>query len=201
MKDQEVYRSKDAGWSRYYYWNEFYVRCPKCSGRGIVEKDRRGYYGSAKFSCRNCYYHLEEPLRYYDLVVKLFCSNCAEKIHQVIEDVSEKKEHLSVKCPGCEKAHRLKPRYIEKATLTVTDSTPKDPYYGFPLWLTEGFKKDIFWAYNYEHLSHIRRHIAAQLRQKYERYNGTMLEKLPSWILNKKHRSSILKLIDRLEKK
>ena len=201
MKRQYSARFKDGSCSRYYYWNEFYVHCPKCEGRAIVRKNERGNYGEAKLSCPNCHHRQDQPLVYYNMSVKCFCSNCAEPVRLLIENVSTKKAYVSVKCPACQLTQRYQPRYEKLLANPYASHLPTDPFFSLPLWLCGTFKGKIFWAYNYEHLVHIRQYVGAALRIKSAWTHRTMLQKLPAWIVAAKHRPAILKMISRLERK
>ena len=78
---------------------------------------------------------------------------------------------------------------------------PVDNYFGLPLWLTENFRGNNFWAFNYEHLEYLKQYIAADLREKNDRQYWTLVEKLPTWITSAKNREKIVKLISELERK
>ena len=203
MSGDKSYRYKDPGGTIWRYMKDFFVECPKCSKRAVVEKEGTGYWHNetAKLKCTNCHYRQDRPHKYYDLEIKYYCCNCAERVDTVIEHVSVKKELINIKCPACSFSQKYKPRYIERASTSIDLNTAHDPIYKLPLWLSGEFRNNIFWAYNYEHLSHIKGHVGASLRTKIDRGYTTMLEKLPAWITSKKNRDGILKLIDRIEKK
>jgi len=75
-----------------------------------------------------------------------------------------------------------------------------------PLWLKAGFRKNVFWALNAEHLQVLERIISAELRERPISYGRRlslttrMPFNLPSWILSGKNRPDLLKLIARLRK-
>lgn len=90
----------------------------------------------------------------------------------------------------------------EKQTSQYTLGTSADPFFGLPLWLTARCGNNQLWAYNYEHLKFLRDHIEAQLRERngLAIRNQSLGSRLPKWMLNKKHRESVLKSIQHLEK-
>lgn len=79
-----------------------------------------------------------------------------------------------------------------------------DPYFGAPLWLQSpccGGR--VLWAYNERHLSVLRAHVAAKLRERPPSDLGptSMLERLPSWITSAQHREEVVRTIDRLQRR
>lgn len=79
-----------------------------------------------------------------------------------------------------------------------------DPYFGAPLWLQGpccGGR--VLWAYNERHLSVLRAHVAARLRERPPDGLGptSMLERLPSWITSAQHREEVVRTIDRLQRR
>ncbi|QCX01498.1 hypothetical protein FGM00_15800 [Aggregatimonas sangjinii] len=81
--------------------------------------------------------------------------------------------------------------------------TPKDPFFGHPLWLQKKFKDGIFWAYNLEHLTLLENHIAANRRARdiTKISNRSIGSRLPKWVTSKKNRKELLQLIDALKKR
>lgn len=90
----------------------------------------------------------------------------------------------------------------EKQTSQYTLGTSADPFFSLPLWLTAQCGNNQLWAYNYEHLKFLRDHIEAQLRERNGLgiRNQSLGSRLPKWMLTKKHRESVLKSIQNLEK-
>jgi len=83
-----------------------------------------------------------------------------------------------------------------------------DRVFGLPLWLQKEFRDELFWAYNYEHLTVLRDYIAAKLRERginpYSntiRKNSTLISRLPVFIKKAGNRDDLLKLIAYLTEK
>ena len=203
MSTKDSLRFKGPGLTIWNYSKEIFVECPQCSGRALVQKDGIGFWNdkSAKLCCTNCHYRQDQPRKYYDLEVKFYCSSCGTKVEQRIENVDRKKKSVAITCPSCSFSQAYRPCYIERTGRPVNATTAYDPVYKLPLWLAAEFKGRIFWAFNYEHLAHIKGQVAAKLRIKNKRPYATMLEKLPAWIISRKNRKGILKVIERLELK
>jgi hypothetical protein len=76
-----------------------------------------------------------------------------------------------------------------------------------PFWLNANFRGEVLWAVNGEHLYDLEEVIAATLRESplhdERRLNFTraMPFNLPKWMLSGKNRTSLLRLIKRLEKR
>lgn len=84
----------------------------------------------------------------------------------------------------------------------ISRVTIADPYFSLPLWLTTQCGDNQLWAYNYEHLRFLREHVGSQLRERngLAMRNQSLGSRLPKWMLTKKHRESVLKSIEYLEK-
>lgn len=78
-------------------------------------------------------------------------------------------------------------------------STPCDPYFGYPLWFVGTVKGNVFWAYNAAHLSFIRNYVQATLRSREPNRNSSLASRLPAFLLGHKNRAAVLKAISALE--
>jgi hypothetical protein len=78
----------------------------------------------------------------------------------------------------------------------------RDPYFHAQRRLQTGTRHGLLWAYNPEHLSEIRRFVAAGLRERAPWYDTgqkmTLVARLPAWIKSAKNRDEVLRAIDRL---
>ena len=83
---------------------------------------------------------------------------------------------------------------------TTTWGAPVDPWFGAPLWLTADVAGHLVWAYNARHLTVLRAFIAADLRERTPTQGAprSMVEELPSWLKDAKHRPEVLRALDRL---
>ena len=76
---------------------------------------------------------------------------------------------------------------------------PDDPYFGLPLWLVTDCRGHVLWAYNAQHLDLLEAYVSARLRERAAFPGGmTLVERLPAWIKDSKHRSDVLGGILRL---
>jgi hypothetical protein len=76
-----------------------------------------------------------------------------------------------------------------------------DPIFGLPLWFQTEVRGDLFWACNREHLNEIRSYVSSRLRERRTTLFATMVEKLPHFIKDSKNRETIIKAIEKLERK
>jgi hypothetical protein len=76
---------------------------------------------------------------------------------------------------------------------------PDDPYFGTRLWLATDCRGHVLWAYNTEHVDLLEAYVSAQLRER-GAIPGSMslVERLPAWIKDGRHRSEVLSGIRRL---
>ena len=78
-------------------------------------------------------------------------------------------------------------------------SGPNDPYFGLPLWLSAACCGEVLWAYNAEHLDRLEEYVSARLRERGPVPGSmSMLERLPKWIKEAKHRDEVVRTIRRL---
>ncbi|WP_185734848.1 hypothetical protein [Micromonospora globispora] len=78
-------------------------------------------------------------------------------------------------------------------------SGPNDPYFGLPLWLSIDCRGRVLWAYNAEHLDLLEAYVSARLRERgRDMGSQTLVERLPAWIKDGKHRADVLEGIGRL---
>jgi hypothetical protein len=103
----------------------------------------------------------------------------------------------SVTCLSCGYAAYVPQK--EKAGLVFRIGGDADAYFGLPLWLTTDCRSRALWAYNAEHLDLLEDFVAARLRERGP-VPGTMsmIERLPAWIKDGKHRDDVLKALQRL---
>lgn len=117
-------------------------------------------------------------------------------------NLEEEKENILINDFNCLKCNNK----IEKSAIETLfykeNRANLEKVLKYPLWLQEDFKRSVFWAYNYEHLSYLKNFVEAKIRKRVEnRIFMTMIEKLPKFIKNAKNRVKLLKLIEKLESK
>ena len=196
----EIHRFKDQGNIIYGFLDKIFVHCPKCSKRASITKKEKNFWGDFELKCPNCHYYQKNKIETFDQEIKFFCSNCAEKVIRLVENVKVKKEFVKVKCPNCQTTNPYKPRYIKKEWIYKSDGNG-DPFLNLPLWLSGKVKNYIFWAYNYEHLEYLKNYVQAKLRTRHNGAYSSMVERLPSWLKSEKNRNEIVKRIEKLELK
>lgn len=197
---EDTSRFKDEGNSIYGYLNNIFVHCPNCSKRASITKKEKNFWGDIELKCPNCHFYQKNRIETFDQEIKFFCSNCAEKVTRLVENVKVKKEFVKVRCPNCQTTNPYKPRYIKKQWIYKSHGNG-DPFLNLPLWLSGKVKSNIFWAYNYRHLEYLKRYVQAKLRTRHDGAYSSMVEKLPSWIKSEKNRDEIIKRIEKLELK
>ena len=75
------------------------------------------------------------------------------------------------------------------------------PHFGLGLWLQTPCAGRAFWAYNAEHLDFLRHYVEAAVRERTPNANATLASRLPKWVKSSKNRDTILRAIDKLERK
>jgi hypothetical protein len=104
-------------------------------------------------------------------------------------------------CPSCGLADRwTMPRSADdRYGIPPEFGGPDDPYFGIPLWLATVCGGHVLWAYNVEHLDLLESYVSARLRERGS-VPGSMslVERLPAWIKDGRHRRQVLSGIRRL---
>ena len=174
---------------------EILVCCPNCGKKANVTGAP-----NKEFRCSNCFTPIDES-RWYGLVnifVNTGCGQCGVRISKRISGSKLQPSQLDVTCNACGTT-RSYPTSIRRIFADSTNAV--DPWFGLPLWLTETVGSNVFWAYNYEHLAHLKQFVSAKLREKSNDPRLSYTEKLPAFITTAKNRDRILKAISRLERK
>jgi len=182
---------------------EYLVECPKCKKEGFVFVDNAWFQNNANFKCRNCFFKESiKDYERYNVIVNRYCDNCGNKIKVEILECNEKRNEIKIACPKCNSLRIYEPRN-EKILLKPYSNTSKiaDPIFNLPLWLQMEFRKNIFWAYNKDHLGEIRNYVKSELRERQTLNHTTMVEKLPKFITSSKNREGILRVIEKLDRK
>lgn len=184
------------------YTKEFLVECPKCKLAARVTVDSAITHDNGKLTCGNCM-HIEKAvdLLRYKAIVKRHCDNCGREFESVLPNQNQKVGEITIPCPHCGITRTYKPKHDEYKIGYDTKGQAADPVFGLPLWLQADVRGDLFWAYNFEHLNEIKMYVMAKLRERQTTTHTTMVERLPNFIKDSKHRDAICKVIERLEKK
>lgn len=137
----------------------------------------------------------------YKVSVKRNCDNCGQEILKVIPSAKEKVETIAVSCSNCGVTRSYKPRNEEFTVSYNEPSSGVDPIFHLPLWLQGNVKGNSLWAYNRLHLHEIKQYVQSKLRERQTLRHTTMVERLPNFIKEAKNRESVLKAIDKIERK
>jgi transcription elongation factor Elf1 len=188
--------------AEYSYTTEFLVECPKCQHQAMVAAGKSHEYGEARLHCSYCS-HSESPanLVFYKVSVRDYCDNCSTLISKVIPHAKEPVDGFCIECPSCGADRIYRARNEEYSRRYNEYNAGFDPIFYLPLWLQENVKDNLFWAYNRAHLHDIKQYVGAKLRERQTMKFTTMVEKLPTFIKEAKNRTSILKAIERMERK
>ncbi len=192
-------RYSDPGSALSSFASHFLVHCPKCDGKAFVNPEGR-------LTCTACF-HLEQPGHWYGAAtayVSVKCRECHAQLRRSAPWTGPWKK-LAMHCEHCgdtcEYEASITKHYLNKGQMT-------DQVFGLPLWLQKEFRGELFWAYNYEHLTELRDYISAKLRERginpYSntiRKNSTMISRLPAYIKKAGNRVELLKLIAYLSEK
>ncbi|WP_394538121.1 hypothetical protein PRJ39_19735 [Lysobacter enzymogenes] len=203
-------RHIDDGRGLWRYAGLIDVRCPRCAQPGQVRAPS-GQDGEVRFACTGCGLSaatvsccgLHAAQRDWYGPVRLYgrrpCGYCGHQWLGVDRIYDGKPAHtpqrLSVRCRVCARDSE-----VEVQTTPHRGHEPRDPHLGLPLRLLEPTRHGLLWAYNAQHLDELRRYVAATQRERLRSAgNASMISRLPAWMKLARHRTAMLKALDRLD--
>ena len=188
-----------------YFQDRVFCACPRCDGPALVLGQKRFWGGGeAHLRCFACSFALEPAeAKWYGPLhgrVAQPCPFCRTRWNDLVrenEEVAEEHTREQLRCEAC---GRTSERMIAWRPHPHTAS-PRDPYFGLPLWLQIGCRGKTLWAYNGEHVAALRAYVASKDRDQWSRYKWSALTRLPSWVKASKNREAVVRCLSRLERK
>ena len=174
------------------------VKCPKCSGFGIVTIDEEKAY----FKCTECGGSCIKERKVYKYDVHNQCEGCGR--YYRVDIIEKDKQHfnvLNVNCPYCSYVMQGKIHKTEKAySYTGEIKNACEPYFGYELWFLTSYDNKLMWAVNREHLVYLIDYLSADLREKPVGYKAmkTQSHSLPTFMKVAKNRKGIVKKLEKL---
>ena len=181
--------------------DHFIVQCPECDGKAIIRREKDVW----KLKCTACF-HVEKPGHWYGgmtLFASVKCRECNAQIRRSTPTNRQWKK-IMLRCDACGDECEYEAHI---STHPIHDGLMTDPVFGLPLWLQDNFREDIFWAYNYDHLTLLKDYISAKIRERGNsprntiRKNSSMMSRLPAYMMKAGNRKELLKIIDELQVK
>lgn len=200
--ENENHRYQGLATVKQSYLREVSVECPKCAKEAFVTVDNPWWMNNAKLKCFHCMFsQSDNDLVRYNLILKRSCDNCGKSIEVTVPNQKEKSDQITIPCPHCGITRTFRPRNEPFRLATIEQGKASDPVFQLPLWFQTEVRGNLFWAFNREHLLEIKSYVVSKLRERKTTMYTTMVEKLPTFIKEAKNRNSIIKAIERLEKK
>ena len=192
-----MFRFSDNGRYNDEFQNNIAVICQKCSNQAvIIANGSRWTAKQSKVICSCCGFNeTRNSALWYGPVIgraRRRCYQCGRWLEKTIKGPKHAYE-CKLQCPGC------KCEMIEKITWHRTvNIEAHDPFFGLRLWFIGNVKGHEFWAYNREHLSFIYHLVIAKVRIREPNKNGSLVSRLPSWLLSGKNRLAVKKEINKM---
>lgn len=110
---------------------------------------------------------------------------------------------IIIECNNCEAPAILKNKKIICEKCGFNKTLTENSTYSFNLWFSMDFCGKELWAYNRKHLSFLKEHIEATLRERNDVpfSNKSLGSRLPKWMTSSKNRANVLKAIEKLNNK
>ncbi|MFH6935500.1 hypothetical protein [Flavobacterium sp. FlaQc-30] len=185
------------------FYNEIFVKCPKCESSAIVKSIPKkncecGKCITMTFECKHCFCKMDEPIYQYVAYGKEYCNNCFEKFEYKSQPLKEKPLMYKTKCPNCNFQEEWKTKaYRVRKESKQDDGLVKECWYNLPLWFQKEVGDNIFWAYNQDHIDYLERYIQADLRERNSKvnYSSSLVARLPQFVKAAKNREKLLKIL------
>lgn len=203
------------------YHNLVWVKCPKCSGKGMVKEietrtikaEDLGWdlpYTVSKFSCTSCKHSLsnmDKNGRVKEIWHSKFklsiqyenkCISCGVKNTLIIPEKllqNNKVEKIDLKCESCSETRE----YIISSEPELWSKLGVDKYFGLDLFYRKNIKGNILWILNTQHLQFLKNYLSRKIR-KTNTLHSSPENKLPSFIINGKNKDAILNFLNKIEK-
>lgn len=179
------------------------VQCPHCCGQANVLKTGRlvtlnNTFSDGKFRCGHCFKSIDESAWYGPVnlsTINKKCGNCGIPLDVTVKQ-DKYQPSMKVKCNSCNNEREYEVKWFGTF---ANNNQATDPIFGLPLWLQLSVGDNVLWAYNYEHLSHLKEYVSSSLREEKGINGRSMSQRLPNFIKLAKNRPRILKAIDKLE--
>lgn len=212
----EPLRHRDAGKWLTSFAERVEVVCPRCGQAGVVRASWEDRRWTTAFGCTHCQLDARSERNDWLGQVRLtgrrpcgYCGHQWLRVNQLqrgcgtvpvalIESRwTPRPDTLAVRCPICKHSSQ-----VALSASRKHDNEGHDPHFGLPLRLIERTRAGLLWVYNAEHIDELRRYVAADQRERYRTAgNKTMVARLPTWMKLARHRSMMLKALDRLAAK
>lgn len=180
---------------------EIYVKCPKCSGSGVVTYDE----DTALFRCTECYHTITKEHTFYKYDIENLCDSCGRFYRVNITDKRKQRfPGLLVSCPFCK--HKMPGKILKKADGKTGGGdcyNARDPFFDFELYFLSYLNGKPIWALNREHLSYLIDYLSADLRED-PHTKGTMrtqADHLPRYMKTSKNRDKVVRILKKLQHK
>jgi hypothetical protein len=187
----------NSGESLWCYDDRVLCHCPKCDRQAIVSQGRI-YCLSCTYQENKCEGKLHGNVVGTPRSGRPHCATCGYRLLGIRLKAKAIGNHLpqtkSVTCPACKQQTNIDLQW----NIDRHSSNAVDPNFGFELWLQISCCGSILWAYNERHLSDLKSYIGSNLRDGRNRRGGSMISRLPRWMVIAKNRDAVMKCIDKL---
>jgi transcription elongation factor Elf1 len=191
-------RHVDPGLYLQHFAGEVLVRCVRCASPGTVTADPANR--TARFRCGQCALALDSANGDWAGTVQLQgrrpCGYCGHRwltaVRHGARRVHAQTEEIPAQCSECGNISAVPVQRLR------SHCRAGDPHFGLPLRLIEPCRHGLLWAYNLHHLREMQAYVGAQLRERRGGGNGALFSRLPAWMKLARHRSVVLKGLQRI---
>lgn len=181
---------------RFYDISDSYlVQCPNCHEMAVIRLPSFLEAKKAEAKCLCCQWRMryEERITYVP-ALRSFCASCKKTMDLPRIELPKPNQNTYVKCSNCQFPNKV--TRWEKKLKRYPHEGKADPIFGLSLYFQTSIGNDLFWVINVRHLDEILSYISAHLRERTTtRFNMTMVEKLPKFVIRAHNREKIISIL------
>lgn len=175
--------------------DSYLVKCPSCYEMAEIRLPSFLEVKKATAKCLSCQWRIrfDERIAYVP-ALRSECASCRNKIELPRIELPKPNQHTFVKCHACQFKNQVV-RW-EKKLKSYHQEGKTDPVFGLSLYFQAAISKDLFWVINTRHLEEILFYVSSDLRERTTtRFNMTMVEKLPKFVISAHNREKIISIL------
>ena len=175
--------------------DSYLVKCPSCHEMAVISLPSFLEAKKATAKCLSCQWRVRYDERIiYVPALRTFCASCRNKMDLPRIELPKPNQHTFINCPTCHFQNKV--IRWEKQLKSYRQEGKTDPVLGLSLYFQAALSIDLFWVINARHMDEILSYVSSALRERTTtRFNMTMVEKLPKFIIKAQNREKIISIL------
>jgi Zn ribbon nucleic-acid-binding protein len=175
--------------------DSYFVKCPACQEMAVIRLPSFLEAKKAVAQCLSCQWRIRYDERItYVPALRSNCASCGNTMALPRIELPKPNPHSYVNCSHCQFQNKV--TRWDKKLKSYTHEGKADPIFGLTLFFQTPIGNDLFWVINARHLDEILSYVSSHLRERTTtRFNMTMVEKLPKFIIRAHNRDKITSIL------